>query len=170
MHLTNAWSGRDVKSGARHGRATLSCAHVAQSASSAGRSSSSLDVGMRTLSIQFQPLRAPGLTSRRVASVLADLAASVLSVRAFSFRGGNDRGPYINYFFETRSPVKTWNAVSMSALKHRGIGAQLRRSTIITCEGTRGWDNYLLLHHFNPKVELDRMPTSNNRRRGRESR
>jgi hypothetical protein len=118
---------------------------------------------MRTLSIQFQPRRAPGLPPRRVASILAELAASVSSVRAFSLRDGNDRGPYVNYLFETRSIAKTWHAISMSVLKHRRIGARLRRSTIITCEGSRGWDNYLLLHHFNSKIELDHLPTSNNR-------
>lgn len=93
--------------------------------------------------------------------MLAELAASVSSVRAFSFRDGNDRGPYVNYMFETRSIAKTWDAISMSVLKHRRIGAHLRRSTIITCEGSRGWDNYLLLHHFNSKIELDHLPTLN---------
>jgi hypothetical protein len=131
-----------------------------------GPSTSPLDAGMRTLSIQFQPRRAPGLSRRYVASALADLAASVPSVRSFFFRGGNDRGPYINYFFETGSPAKTWRAISTSLLKHRRIGARLRRSTIITCEGTRGWENYLLLHHFNSKFALDHLPTSNNRWRG----
>lgn len=118
---------------------------------------------MRTLSIQFQPRRAPGLPPRRVAS-MAELAASVSSVRAFSFRDGNDRGSYVNYLFETRSIAKSWHAISMSVLKHRRIGARLRRrSTIITSEGSRSWDNYLLLHHFNSKIELDHLPTSNNR-------
>jgi hypothetical protein len=115
---------------------------------------------MRTLCIQFQPGRAPRLQPRHVASVLADFAASLPSVRAFSFRGDNDRGPYVNYFFETRSPGKTWRAMSGSILRHHRIGASLERSTIITCEGTRGWDNYLLLHHFDPKVGLDHLRTS----------
>lgn len=115
---------------------------------------------MRTLCIQFQPRRAPGLQPRHVASVLADFAASVGGIRTFSFRGGNDRGPYVNYFFDTRSPRKIWRAMSGSILRHHRIGAGLRRSTIITCEGTRGWDNYLLLHHFDSKVGLDHFRTS----------
>ena len=90
---------------------------------------------------------------------MADFAASVEGVRAFSFIAGTDRGPYVNYFFETRSPGKIWRAVSNSILKHHRIAARLKRSTIITCEGTRGWDNYLLLHHFDPKVELDHLRT-----------
>lgn len=125
---------------------------------------------MRTLCIQFQPQRALGLPPRHVASVLADFAASVESVRAFSFRAGTDRGPYVNYFFETRSPGKTWHAVSSSILKSHQIGARLRSSTIITCEGTRGWDNYLLLHHFDPKVGLDSLRMSKERRKRRGNR
>jgi hypothetical protein len=123
---------------------------------------------MRTLCIQFQPRRAPGLPARSVASFLAGFAATASSVRGFSFRTGNDRGPYVNYLIETRSPAKTWQAISTSVFKHRRIGARLRRSTIVTCEGTRGWDNYLLLHHFDPEASLDHMPPYNHRWSGRE--
>lgn len=34
----------------------------------------------------------------------------------------------------------------------------LRRSSIVTCQGSRGWDDYRLLHHFDSRQPLDRLP------------
>jgi hypothetical protein len=50
-----------------------------------------------------------------------------------------------------------WNELRTRALKHRRLGAALRRSAIVTIQGSRGWDNYRLLHHFDGREQLDRI-------------
>jgi hypothetical protein len=37
------------------------------------------------------------------------------------------------------------------------LGAALRQSAIVTVEGSGGWDDYRLLHHFDDREHLDRI-------------
>lgn len=80
-------------------------------------------------------------------------------VLTFEFGKGNDRGPYLNFSFtaHNHSLPKVWRLVKRRVLGYRSLGDLLRRSCIVTCVGFRGWDNYLLLHHFNPKVPLEEL-------------
>lgn len=112
---------------------------------------------MRTLSVQFQPERSPKLSPTRVLALFAESVASDPAVLRFEVHKGNDRGPYVNYHFvgQNRALARIWALVKRRALQHRSLGVALRRGTMVTCQGSRGWDNYLLLHHFNPKVPLD---------------
>lgn len=117
---------------------------------------------MRTLSIQFQPARSPKLSSTRVLALLAESVASDPAVLRFEVHKGSDRGAYVNYHFvgQSRDLARVWSLIERRALQHRSLGASLRRGTIVTCQGSRGWDDYLLLHHFDSIVPLDvlRMP------------
>jgi hypothetical protein len=81
-------------------------------------------------------------------------------IRVFSVRKGRHRGPYVNFNFEgSRATLaRLWKHLRTEVLLDRRAGAQLRRATIITCEGSRGWHNYRLLHHFNPEITLDKLP------------
>jgi hypothetical protein len=112
---------------------------------------------MRTLSVQFQPRRSRRLSSARVLTLFARSVAGDPLVRGFEVQKGDDHGPYVNFHFlcRNRSLTHIWNLVKRRALMHRSLGASLRRGTIVTCEGSRGWDNYRLLHHFDPTVPLD---------------
>jgi len=112
---------------------------------------------MRTLSVQFQPRRSPRLSAAKVLALFAKSVASDPSVLRFEVHKGNDRGPYVNYHFvgQNRTLKRIWTLVRRRALQHRSIGPALRRSTMVTCQGSRGWDNYKLLHHFDPEVPLD---------------
>jgi len=116
-----------------------------------------LDARMRTLSVQFQPQRSPRLSTARVLALFAKSVAAEPIVRSFEVQQGQDKGPYVNLHFATqnRSLADVWALIKRRVLADRAVGPALRRSCIVTCEGSRGWDNYLLLHHFDPKVSLD---------------
>jgi len=112
---------------------------------------------MRTLSVQFQPQRSSRLSTVRVLTLLSRSVAADPAVLRFEVQKGNDRGPYVNFHFigQNRSLPHIWSLVHRRALKHRSLGGALRRASMVTCEGSRGWDNYRLLHHFDPKVPLE---------------
>jgi len=61
------------------------------------------------------------------------------------------------FLFKSPTAATTWRAVHSLALGHRAFGPALRRSTIIVCQGSHGWDNYRLLDHFDSKTALDSM-------------
>jgi hypothetical protein len=111
---------------------------------------------MRTLAVQFQPGRATSVKVASVVSLMTRIAGSNFSLRGFAYQKGDDRGPYVNFQFEIPAGklAQTWASILAGALRHRLLGPSLRRSCIVTCEGARGWDNYLLLYHFNQKLKL----------------
>jgi hypothetical protein len=111
----------------------------------------------RELCVQIQPNRAKTLSTRAVTRLMAEIAEAVVEVREFSFNRGQDRGPYINYRFKSRSPNRVWQALGRRAFRNGRLSPLIRRSSIVTCQGSRGWDNYLLLHHYDANVPLDRL-------------
>ena len=109
---------------------------------------------MRTLSVQFQPSRAVKLRRNTISDLMLRIALDT-NVRSFSMKRSRARDAYFNFLFESPTVARTWRAVHLRALGHRTYGRALRRSTIVVCQGSRGWDNYRLLHHFDPKKALD---------------
>jgi len=109
---------------------------------------------MRTLSVQFQPRRARTLRSRTVSELMVRIALET-NVRGFSIKRSRARDAYFNFLFESPTVAKTWRAVHSLALGHRTFGPAFRRSTIVVCQGSRGWDNYRLLHHCDSRKTLD---------------
>jgi hypothetical protein len=107
--------------------------------------------------MQFQARLAPRLSVEMVTILLALTAASDSNVAQFSVRRGRRPAQWINYHFTTRSVGPLWKRLHTKALHHRKHGLAPRKSTIVTCEGSRGWDNYLLLHHFRFGQPLDRL-------------
>lgn len=67
---------------------------------------------------------------------------------------GEEDGGYINVTFAAPDHVAGW--MQLRALYDDSkAGRQLAVSTIVVCEGERSWDDYLLLHHFDPGEKLD---------------
>ena len=111
---------------------------------------------MRTISVQFQPRRSDGVKPDKVCEFMLHIALDA-DVRTFSVERSRTRDSYLNFLFLSRSAARTWRAIQRIALRHRILGARISRSTIVTCQGTRGWDNYRLLHHFDPNQKLDKL-------------
>jgi len=113
----------------------------------------------RLLAVQFQPRRARALKATSAIVLFAKIAAASRDVRSFEYRHGTDHGPYVNLYFELNPATigKFWLELRRKAFHHRTLGRGLRSSSIVTCQGSRGWDNYRLLLHFDPTVSLDEL-------------
>lgn len=99
---------------------------------------------MKRLHVQIQPARSPRLDAEAVVARLQALAAAVVS-------RGEDGSPYTNVDFRTADVRVLWAAVQDQLRADPALAA----SAIVCCEGERGWDDYRLLHHFDPAVPLD---------------
>jgi hypothetical protein len=64
---------------------------------------------------------------------------------------GSGRNRYVNLGFEVDEPADHWPSILQVLQSEPGLAA----ATIVCCEGTNGWDDYLLLHHFDPSESLD---------------
>ena len=108
---------------------------------------------MRTICIQVQPERARGLDVKAVARLMLRIAIAA-KVQEFSvIRGANDH--WLNFLFTVKGLRPMWRKLRSGVLSHAKHGAKLRRCTIVSAQGSRGWANYRLLHHFNGAEPLD---------------
>jgi hypothetical protein len=67
---------------------------------------------------------------------------------------GEDHGRFENIMFTAESPEVALSRIQ-PVLDSPAVGSAARHSCIVTCQGENGWDDYLLLHHYDPAVELD---------------
>ncbi|MEM7359889.1 MAG: hypothetical protein AAF431_12385 [Pseudomonadota bacterium] len=99
----------------------------------------------RKFQVQFQPELVQGL----------DLSAFELALVSakidYSVSNGKDDVAFINYEFISKNPIESWSLIESLMNENQDI----RKSSIVCCEGSKGWDNYLLLSHFDRNEELD---------------
>ena len=112
---------------------------------------------MKNLNIQYQPEKSPGTPQEEMVAKLESFAVASSSVSSHSVERGEDDGPYVNFGFSTDDLSALWAEIKTELYGDDSIGAALEQSTITTCEGSQGWDNYLLLHHFDQGEKLDNL-------------
>lgn len=113
---------------------------------------------MTDFCIQVHPHRSADLVVARVRSVCEDLAVSNPRIRRFAVVDGTDGHYYVNLMFETNCPRELWHLLFEHLYESSEFGDQMKVSSMAMCEGDHGWDDYLLLHHFNPAQPRDRFP------------
>jgi hypothetical protein len=110
---------------------------------------------METLYIQVQPTLAPSLDVPRLRKLAEGIACDKKLVTRFQFNEEIDQIPYINITYETEQLLELWQRIRLVLYDDQSIGTALRNASIAVCERGKGWDNYLQLHHFDPKIALD---------------
>jgi hypothetical protein len=111
---------------------------------------------LKAISIQVQPHRAPGLDIDGLRALMTRIASTGLVERSH-FEDGHDAVRYFNFTLGTRNLKTLWDALLEQVYGDLTFGELVARSSIATCEGSHGWDDYLLLHHFDPEVQRDHL-------------
>lgn len=106
--------------------------------------------------LHIQPNRAPSLDMADVRRACETIAAAGFVERHKEIVG-EDRGPYVNHMFATACPPLLWRALREQLLDDARLGPLLKAASMTMCEGADGWNDYLLLHHFDPDQPLDRL-------------
>lgn len=109
---------------------------------------------MKSLIVQLQPDLAPGLDVAEAKSAIEAISRSALVV-SYVFSEGIDNGPYLNFTFSTFNLKELWLLLSQAIYTRSSLGKSLKKSSIAVCEGSRSWDNYLLLHHYDSSITID---------------
>jgi hypothetical protein len=115
---------------------------------------------MSTLCIQVQTNRLPGIDIQRVQALSKTIASNKKLVTRFAVVEGQDDGPYSNLMFETLELQKLWESLWETLYRDGRVGSALSQASMAMCEGSDGWNNYLLLYHLDPLVKLDRLDAS----------
>ena len=110
---------------------------------------------MRSLSIQIQPDRSPGIDMDKVRVVFEGIAAMRDLVEHHSFDGGEQNGPYFNFTFGTPDALGLWRVIEACVYGSEEIGPHMRKASMAMCSSPSGWNDYLILFHFDPAVPRD---------------
>jgi hypothetical protein len=70
-----------------------------------------------------------------------------------SISEGEDCGRYVTVALQAADAIGLWAAIR----ERLHADAALSRAAMVVCQGERGWDDYLLLHHFDPSQVLDKL-------------
>ena len=110
----------------------------------------------KRLHIQVQLQREPRLDETLVMALLLAIGTEA-GINRVGFTDGEDKGRWIGFNYWTDTLGQAWPLIREKGLGDPSIGALLAKATIVVCEGDDGWNDYLLLHHFDPDEPLDRL-------------
>lgn len=110
---------------------------------------------MRSLSIQVQPSRSPGIDMSMVIAEFEAIGRVSALVRHHTFDSGYDNGEYYNFTFGTSSARELWQLILSNLYGNRNLAKHMQKASMAMCSSEEGWDDYLLLYHFDPTVALD---------------
>jgi len=113
---------------------------------------------MTQFCIQIHPHRSPQLDLAGLRSECERLATDKALLRRFSWREGFDDHAYVNLMFDTDHPKLLWTLLNERLYQASALGTLMQASSIATCEGRRGWDDYLLLSHYDAGQKCDELP------------
>jgi len=116
---------------------------------------STAEPSLGQICLQVHPGRAPALDVGRLATECEVIARRTEGVRGLGVSEGDDDGAYLNIVFATVDTATSWPRLREALLASTEFGAALMASSICMCTGEGGWDDYLLLYHFDPTVPLD---------------
>lgn len=115
---------------------------------------------MTDFCIQIHPDRVRDLDLERVRTVCEGLAKDKSLIKRFAFSDRPADGwerRHINLIFDTDCPADLWRRLLGALYRCDVVGRPLQMSSMAMCEGERGWGDYLLLHHYDPRERLHRL-------------
>jgi len=104
---------------------------------------------MKCLSIQLQPELDGNHDEKEVISLAKSIG------RYPEVDSSDDDGRYVNLNFFTENLTILWKELKSGVLENKELGDWVRRVSIIVCEGENGWDDYLLLSHYDKSENID---------------
>jgi hypothetical protein len=107
------------------------------------------------LRIQIHPDVVSGLDLVLLRQVFDHIGKTEQTVIRSRWEEGDDNGQYVNLAFKTSDRAGLWAVVEAELFGHPVLGELLGKSSMALCTGDDGWDDYLLLFHFNPEFEID---------------
>ena len=110
---------------------------------------------MRTFCFQIQLDRLDVMTRDDVAMILDRLGSQWPEKMSSNW---DDVEQYVNLMVESKDPSGTWQRAKWPMVDSKIPGGEIRNALIVTATGENGWDDYLLLHHYDNSEQIDALP------------
>jgi hypothetical protein len=83
------------------------------------------------------------------------LAASLVGALGVRFEEGEDEGKYLNIVFGSHAPQDLWPHIKAALYRSALHGKDLQACSMALRTGEDGWNDYVLLYHFDPNVPVE---------------
>lgn len=110
---------------------------------------------MKKFLIQIEPHRSPDLDAGNLLSQFEGLSDEMGWVRKRSVEHGFDKQPYVHLLFETDHPKLFWEMLREKIDQPDAYGPSMRAASFVICEGKAGWNDYVMLHHYDPDISCE---------------
>jgi len=115
------------------------------------------EIPVAQLSIQIHPHRCIQLDLPALLAACQRLASEQDVIKHFTWREGYDDHAYVNLAFNSEHPAQLWRLLTAHLFQSAAFACAMRACAIAVCEGSNGWDDYLLLHHFDSDQVCDQL-------------
>jgi len=111
---------------------------------------------MKTLAVHIQPERIPEAQIAIAIEALKKIVAATPAAQSSLIE--INRGPdYANVYLATAEPAALWQAIEHEFQLKTPKANPAAEGIVVLCEGEDGWNDYLMLYHFDPSQTLDRL-------------
>jgi hypothetical protein len=118
-----------------------------------------LEDEVRALSIQVQPVRAPGIVMDDIVHEFQSIAEMSDLVKHHAFSDDHESVHFFNFTFGTPDAKALWGVVQDRLYNNERCGGWMRQASMAMCSSEQGWDDYVLLFHFDPDVKTGNYDT-----------
>jgi len=112
---------------------------------------------LKTLTVQLKPELLGDRLSNKAVQLLEALANTQKLMSHFKVLKGAENEKYINVNFECVDLLNLWASIKESFLTKNPLSPMLKKGAIIICQGENGWEDYLLLYHYDASIQLDEL-------------
>ena len=112
-------------------------------------------IEVKKICIQIKSHRFSNFQLELIQAIGEEIALNKELISHFEIQKGGDNEKYMNLLFETNALKKLWHQIQTKFFQDLTIGMTLGKSSVVVCEGKNGWDDFLLLYHFNKLEKLD---------------
>ncbi len=110
----------------------------------------------RHINIQFQPSRCPGIESADIIASLKVFSDNSDLVDTLKTSEDVD-DDYLNIFLATSDLINLWSGLREFVFSSGEFSASILAALIVICEGDDGWNDYLLLYHYDSSMSVDEL-------------
>lgn len=110
---------------------------------------------MKCFCVQIHLEKSPEIDEKKLIRLFNKLCETLDYVSSIDIDKGFDSEQYLNINCRTCDLKTLWNQIRAHFYEHKEFGPALAKASIVVCEGKNGWDDYLLLFHYDGREKVD---------------
>lgn len=109
----------------------------------------------KNLVIQIQPELIPISNIEQITQEFVTFLTDISLCNNCHVSRGDENGSYINIELQSENIQRLWEEIQIKLSLNTNDASEIAKGIIVVCEGKKGWNDYLLLYHYNTSEHVD---------------